>query len=125
MAKTQFTAHHQPRISPKQLLGAVLALVLFFLLLSSVIGLAKKYFAVRTRNQELVGETKTLQQNEAELTATNAYLSSPQGEEASLREQYNYVKPGEGMIVISPAPSDAPAPVPQSIFSRWWNEIFH
>lgn len=124
MTKTQFIPFQQ-HIPTKRVLGAVFSLLIFILLLASVIRLGEKYFAVRTRNKELVQETDALQQKSADLSATNAYLSSPQGMEASLRQQYNYVKPGEGMIIVTPAvPVSAPA-APQSGIVRWWNGLFH
>ncbi len=124
MPKTQFTASHQPKVPPKRLLGAALAVLLFCLLLSSVIRLAEKYFAVRARNRELATETVALQQKQASLEATNAYLSSPAGVEESLRERYNDVKPGEGMIIVTPqTPAVTAAPQPAVI--RWWNDLFH
>src|ERR1700744_4711194 len=102
MSKTQFTTSRVTTVPPKRILGALLAFLIFFLLLMSVIRLAEKYFAVRTRNKELAAETITLQQKQTDLTNTNAYLSSPEGTEDSLRERYDYVKPGEEMIIISP-----------------------
>lgn len=124
MAKTQFTFFQQ-HVSTKRILGVAFALLVFILLLASVIRLGEKYFAVRTRNKELIQETGALQQKSADLSATNAYLSSPQGTEASLRQQYNYVKPGEEMIIVTPAvPASAPA-APQLGIIRWWNGLFH
>jgi cell division protein FtsB len=125
MAKTQFITSPQSRIPPKRILGAALSLLILILLLASVVRLGEKYFAVRTRNKELSEETGALQQKSADLSATNAYLSSSQGTEASLRQQYNYVKPGEGMIIVTPAvPASAPV-ASQSGIVRWWNGLFH
>ncbi len=125
MAKTQFPSSHHTGISAKRLLGAALGLLIFFLLMMSVIRLGEKYFAVRTRNKELAAQSAELQQKQNTLVTTNVYLSSPEGAEESLRERYNYVKPGEGMIVITPeTPATDPA-AHQSIIVRWWDELLH
>lgn len=123
MAKTQFPPSSQKQIPAKRALGAAASLLIFFLLMTSVIGLAEKYFAVKKRNRELTEESTSLQQKEVALAATNAYITSPEGTEQSLRERYNYVKPGEEMILISP---EAPAPAAaahQSAVARWWEEL--
>ncbi|MDB5188859.1 MAG: hypothetical protein JWM92_457 [Candidatus Nomurabacteria bacterium] len=125
MAKTQFPASHHTGISTKRLLGAALGLLIFFLLMMSVIRLGEKYFAVRNRNKELATQSADLQQKENTLISTNAYLSSPEGAEQSLRERYNYVKPGEGMIVIMPETPLADPAAHQSIIVRWWDELLH
>lgn len=125
MAKTQFSPSQQSAVPPKRILGVVAALLIFILLLLSVIRLGEKYFALRARNRELITETAALQQKETDLVNTNAYLSSPQGTEASLREQYNYVKPGEGMIIITPQASATTPEAPQSTVSRWWDDLVH
>ncbi len=123
MAKKQFSPSMNARISPKRLIGAAVALVVFFLLLTSVVGLAQKYFAIRTRSKELKEEQATLSQKEATLSSTNAYLATPEGTEESLRERYNYIKPGEQIIVVTPDTStqnDQPAP---SGVAHWWDEL--
>jgi cell division protein FtsB len=123
MVKKQFPQSAQHTVSPKHILGAVVALVIFFLLLTSVIGLAQKYFAIRERSKELAAEQVTLKQKQADLTATNAYLATPEGTEQSLRERYDYVKPGEQMIVVTPdADTTPPAPEPTGV-AHWWDEL--
>lgn len=123
MAKTQFPSTRQKSIPTKRALGAAASLLIFFLLMTSVIGLAEKYFAVQKRNKELAEESTTLQQKETALAATNAYITSPEGTEQSLRERYNYVKPGEEMILISPDTTAPAAAERQSAVARWWQEL--
>lgn len=125
MAKKQFPQSEHHSISSKRLLGTAVALLVFFLLLMSVIRLAQKYFAIKTRTRELVGEQVTLNQKENDLVATNEYLATPAGTEQSLRERYNYLKPGEQMIVISPdTAATSPSPEPTGI-AHWWDELLH
>ncbi|GEM_PF-1099625 len=121
MVKKQFPHSVSYRISPKRILGTVIALVLFFLLLTSVIGLAQKYFAIRTRSKELAAQQVTLKAKQTDLANTNAYLATPEGTEQSLRERYDYVKPGEEMIVVTPDTNTLPA-APTGV-AHWWDEL--
>ncbi len=107
----------------KRILAAAASLLIFFLLMTSVIGLAGKYFAVQKRNRELAEEATSLQQKEADLASTNAYMASPEGVEEALRQRYNYVKPGEEMILISPEAAAPASEEHQSAVSKWWDDL--
>lgn len=124
MAKTQFT-EKKPRLSYKRLLAALLALVLAFILLTSVISVAGKYIAIRRHIRELKGEQATLAAKSDVLTKKNAYLATTEGQEQALRDKYNVVKPGEGMIVIVPPDMVPGAAKGSSTASRWWSAIIH
>lgn len=118
------TSLSHSKISYKRLLGAVIALIAFFMLLTSVIGLAEKYFAIKGRTRELKEKQLKLEQKELALMQENAYLETPDGQQQSLRAKFNVVQPGEEMIIIT-API-APAPQPASEQSRighWWEVI--
>ncbi|MEO5646149.1 MAG: hypothetical protein ABIO57_03580 [Candidatus Paceibacterota bacterium] len=122
MAKKQFSEPRQYSVPPKRILGAAISLVIFFLFLTSVIGLAQKYFTIKARNKELNIEQSALAQKEKSLTTTNTYLATPEGTEQSLRERYNYIKPGEEMIVITP--DTAPPIVEQKTgVAHWWDQL--
>jgi cell division protein FtsB len=126
MAKKQFQQSHYEPLSYKRVLGAILVLVIFFLLLTSVIGLAQKYFAIKDRSKELAAQQASLTAQQNDLSATNSFLATPEGTEESLRERYNYLKPGEQMIVITPDPNDVPPPLPpQSRVAHWWDELLN
>lgn len=122
MAKKQFPENHHQSVSPKRILGTLVALVVFFLLLTSVIGLGQKYFTLKSRSGELKEEQAELSQKEKTLSETNAYLATPEGTEESLRQRYNYIKPGEQMIVITPDTSTTPPPEKTGIV-HWWDEL--
>jgi cell division protein FtsB len=121
MAKKQFSPD-QRTVSPRHILAALIGLTVFFLLLTSVIGLGQKYFALRQRDKELKEQQAALTKKEQDLENTNAYLATPAGVEESLRERYDYIKPGEQMIVITPSPSQTPPP-PQTGIAHWWNDL--
>lgn len=120
MAKTQFIQKKQ-QFSYKRLLGALVALVVAFLLLASVINVAEKYIATRSHIRDLTLQQQTLLQKQDALAKTNAYIATPEGTEEILRQKYNVVKPGEGMIVIDDTPPALPAP--ESKVARWWKAI--
>jgi cell division protein FtsB len=121
MVKTQFPKKNES-FSAKHILSFSFALVFFFLLLTSVIGLANKYFSIRSRIRELKTEESTLQTKESSLKTTNEYLETPEGQEQLLRDKYNFVKPGEGIVVIVSDTPPAPEPKPGMV-SRWWDAI--
>ena len=119
MKKTQFTPK---RISPKALLGLLVALICSFLLLLSVISVAQKYLGIRTHIKDLTVEQAELQKKHASIEEKNAYLATPEGTERVLREKYNVVKPGEGIVVVIDAtPStDSTSRVAEM---PWWQKI--
>jgi cell division protein FtsB len=125
MVKKQFQQSHDRGISPKRILGTALALLIFFLLLTSVVGLGEKYFAIRARSKELAAQQIAMQQKENDLVSTNAYLATPEGTEQSLRERYNYVKPGEGMIIITPDNTPPPPPPSPTGIAYLWDQLLH
>lgn len=123
MAKTQFSSSNST-ISYKRLLAAMIALVVFFLLLTSVIGLAEKYYAIRKRTGEIKVQQVTLLEKERALMEQNAYLSTVDGQQQSLRAKFNVVKPGEEMIVITVPVEPLAAPAaPKTGFGHWWQTI--
>ena len=127
MPKTQLRQRTSARISPKRILGLLVALLAAFLLLTSVVGLGQKYFGIRRHIRDLKNEQANLSAKEKALSAKNAYISTPEGQEEELRTRYNLVKPGEGMIVITTP--DEPVVVNTApkgnVVSRLWDSILH
>ncbi len=121
MAKTQFT-HKKQSISPKSLLGALVALIVVFLLMTSVVSVIGKYMTSRNHIDELTQEKQTLQAKEATLKKMNDYVATPAGTEQILRQKYNVIKPGEGVIVVADTEPTVPIQ-PVSRVHRWWNAI--
>ncbi len=121
MAKTQFTKTPH-RVSPKRLLAALVALSVAFLLLTSVVSIAQKYSATRKHIVELEQEKAALEAKQANLKEMNDYIQTPAGSEQLLRQKYNVVKPGEGVIVVA-NPSTIEPQTRSSAVGRWWNAI--
>lgn len=124
MAKTQFTPPKQ-RFSHRRILAALAALTIAFLLLTSVINIASKYFTIKRHIKELNEEQIALKNKQATLTITNAYLATPEGQEQVLREKYGVVRPGEGVIVVTNPTPTTPPVQSKGIVGRWWNTILH
>ena len=119
MKKTQLSF---TRISPKSLLGLIVALIVAFLLLLSVINVAGKYFGIRTHIKELTAEKAELEQKHEQFEAKNAYLKTDEGMEQVLREKYNVTKPGEGIVVVV-EPTPIVPPTPEHTGPKWWQAI--
>ncbi len=121
MAKTQLTQPNQ-RFSHKRVLGTLLAFTVVFLLLTSVVSIAGKYFTIKRHIQELTIEQEELAKKHAALAKTNAYLATPEGQEQALRDKYGVIRPGEGVIVVSAGTQTVP-PDHKSAVGQWWSKI--
>ena len=68
-------------------------------------------------------ELSALKQQEAQVSASVAEISSPRGVEVQLRERFGVARPGEGVIQIvrESASTSAQAPAQES----WWARITH
>jgi cell division protein FtsB len=121
MPKTQFT--QQSGLSMRRLIRALVALLILFLLLTSVISLAEKHIAIKRRIKELEEEKMTLQDKQVTLTRMNERLSTPEGQEEAIRDKYNLVRPGEGMVIITEKTEPEPKAAQKGVVSRWWDAI--
>ncbi len=110
------------QLSAKRLLGALVALVVAFLLLISVINVAQKYFSIKTHNKDLQNEKLDLERKQMALKSTNDYLDTPEGREQALRDKFNVVKPGEGIVIVTPV-EVSQVPAPKSKVLRWWDAV--
>ncbi len=85
----------------KSILVTLIALVIFFMLLSSVLGLFAKYRAIRSHIKDLKQEESNLTKKKDAVTEQNKYLNTPEGKEQVFRDTYRLIKPGEGIVVIT------------------------
>jgi hypothetical protein len=111
------------KTSPKRVLAALVAVAVASILLASVVGLTEKYIAIRKRVRDLKEEQKTLATKQEDLQKRNAYIETKEGEERELRERYNVVKPGEGMIVITNPPEAEKKDGPTTRVGKWWDAL--
>lgn len=110
-------------LSAKRLLRALVAVIVVFLLLVSVINVAQKYFTIRAHNRDLIAQKNELQEKQLALKTTNEYLDSPAGKEQALRDKFNVVKPGEGIVIVTTADTDTLDGTDRSAVSRWWDAV--
>jgi hypothetical protein len=122
MTKIQSDNKKSP-ISAKQILLAIVAVLLFALLLSSVFGLMNKYFAMRRHIRSLKQEKLALEQKKALVTNMNDYIDTKEGQERVFRDKYRLLKPGEGLIVVT---NEEPISSPETrkpAIRRLWDSI--
>ena len=120
MQKTQLIKKNK-NVSPRRILSAVIALLVLFILFTSVIALSRKYFDIRKRVEHLKEQEIAMKERYNDLKQTNEYIQTSEGQERELRSKYNIVKPGEEMIVVS-APDPAVEEKSGS-FGRWWEGL--
>lgn len=124
MQKTQLQQKQVSKIAPKKLLGAFIALIAFFLLVTSVIGLAEKHRSITRRIDELHVEQKQLQEKKNTLVSMNETLDTLEGKEQLLRNKYNLVRPGEEIIIITqPQETEVTISDDRSRVQRWWSTL--
>lgn len=122
MPKTQLHNKKKQTLSPRRILAATVALIVAGIMLMSTLHVVQKYIAARKRIRDLSDEQKTLSSKQSTLASMNAYLATPEGTEETLREKYNVVKPGEGVIVITDTDTTT-SEQPRSRVARWWRDI--
>lgn len=121
MAKTQFST--KKGFSYKNLVGMVVAIAVFFVLLSSVIELTGKYFMTKKRIREFEAQKHGLEIKEALLMDRNAYFETEEGEKQLLREKYNAVYPGEEIVIITEDDDITPFVAPKKKRGGFWQSI--
>lgn len=121
MAQTQFHSHNR-FMSPRRILGLVIALGVLALLISSVGSLYKKHRFIRAHINELKKDQEILVQKYQTVSDLNQRIETDEGKEYILRDKYRMIRPGEGLIVVADEPivvSNEKKP----IFRRFWDSI--
>lgn len=121
----QPTPRKRNQISSRSVIIFVALSIVFFILLSSVITLGRKYIALRAKLGELNTEQQTISDKQALLKERNDFLTTPEGEERILREKYDVVQPGEGVIIVTEPDIGAPptAAHPDSWVGNVWHAV--
>lgn len=109
--------------STKTILLFVVAIFVFFMILSSVIQLTKKYLSIRNHISELKKEEIELRQKKESLAKSNLFLETPEGKEKVFRDSYRLIKKGEGIVVITKEPSSNSETGKISTIKRFWDSI--
>ena len=104
-------------------LGALVLLVVTSYMVSAAWGMFGKFRAASRGQENARAALANLETQKAQLGASLASISTPEGQEKELRERFGVVKPGEGEIQIVQAPATTTnAPEPQE---GWWARVFH
>ncbi len=109
--------------SPKTILLFIVALLVFFMILSSVVDLTKKYLSIRRHISELKKEEVELKLKKENLINSNLFLETPEGKEKVFRDSYRLVKEGEGIIVINKDSIPDDNAVKRVGIKRFWDSI--
>lgn len=122
MAQAQFHSHKR-FISPRRILGFIVAVGVLALLISSVGGLYKKHRIIRAHINELKKDQEILDQKYQTVSDLNQRIETIEGREYVLRDKYRMIRPGEGLIVVADQPSGMPTPQKSKVFRRFWDSI--
>ncbi|MDE1874831.1 MAG: hypothetical protein KGI79_00535 [Patescibacteria group bacterium] len=100
---------------------AVLAVVCL-LLLHSLWGVYQKYQKSETLVDRTRDDLATLQSRVDSVNQSIEELSTPEGRDTALRDQFGVVKPGERMVVLV---NDAPTGTPsaEATDTSWWGRF--
>jgi cell division protein FtsB len=107
--KLAFTKDH--------IVAGLLSLAVVWLLFL-VFNIARKEEIARHAVADTRAELATIQTREATLKGNIDELSTPRGEEATLRQTYGVAKPGEEVIVVVPQAASSTPPV-----LHWWQKV--
>lgn len=118
MAKTQLT---QSRVSPKRILAFFSACVVVFFLTASVISIVTKYVRIRKTVRDLAAQEQLLKTKQQLLKEKNTFLSTEEGQEHAVREAFNMVRSGEGVIMVIPENMSSQQKPKEN--SSWWDTI--
>lgn len=122
MLRKQHSINNKRKLSSRTILAAIVGLSVFFLLLSSVIGLWEKYRAIRAHIKELRQQEVILRQKKDKVSDMNKYLETTEGKEKVFRDTYRLVKPGEGIVVIT-SDNKEPTSLRKPAILRFWGTI--
>lgn len=122
MPPKQHSSKHSS-YSTKTVLLFVVAIFVFFMMLSSVVQLTKKYLSIRSHISELKKDEVELKQKKEDLINSNLSLETPEGKEKVFRDSYRLVKPGEGIVVITKDAQLDKEQESSSGIKRFWDSI--
>ena len=123
MLRKQQVTNNKKTLNSRAILAVIVAVLILSLILTSVVGLWKKYQAIRSHIKELKQQEEILRNKKSSMATTNEYLATNEGKEEVFRDSYRLVKPGEGIVVITKDnKGESLAPKEPGII-RFWNSI--
>lgn len=122
MIKMQFSK--QPyRISPRRIVGFVVAIAILAILLSSVLELYQKHRTIRAHIENLKEDKGILEEKYTTIHDLNTRIETQEGKEYILRDKYRLVRPGEGLIVVTTSEQKEQSAEKQPVLKRFWNTL--
>ena len=100
------------------LVAGGLSILLIWLIFLNV-NIAKKEEIARTAAHDTQAQLANLSQRQSVLQQDINELSTPRGQEATVRETFGVAKPGEGEIIIVP-PKIATTTPPLTFWQKWF-----
>jgi hypothetical protein len=94
--------------------------VLIVWLLYAVMGIFRKEEIARHTVHDTQTALASLSARHDTLQGNLAYLATPRGQEASLRQDFGVAKPGEEVVIIV-QPKEVVAPAPQNFWQKFTN----
>lgn len=119
MSKMQLKKMNK-KISYKNIFGLLIALLVFFILFTSIVDLFGKYININQKNDDLLTEKAQLEQREDVLKTQNNSMSTETGEVLLLREKYNSLKDGEEIVIITDIQDKKNEDLDQKEDKKWW-----
>lgn len=123
MIRKQQATGNKKVLNSRAALAAIVSLLVLFLVLTSVLGLWKKYRVIRSHINELKQQEVTLKEKKATVTATNKHLETQEGKEEVFRDTYRLVKPGEGVVIITKDNKEESDSPKRPAILRFWDSI--
>lgn len=110
-------------LGAKRILIWVVSVVVFLVIMSSVVELFIKYRGIRKHIAELKIDQNALEEKKKNLSLTNEYITTPEGQERVFRDKYRLVKPGEGIIIVTEPDIKEPEVKKKPAIRRFWDSI--
>ena len=105
-------------------MGIIVGSIALLLLVRAGWNIHEKAVVAGARLSEAQAELSGLEQQKAALSSSIAYLSTPAGMEAELRDKYHAVKEGESVAVIVDDDAGAASSTATSTLSEsWWHRF--
>lgn len=109
-------------VSPRRVVGFIVAVAIFALLASSVVELYRKHRAIRLHISDLKNDKISLEQKYTSIRDLNDRIETVEGKEYVLRDKYRLVRPGEGLIVVT-APETTLDTTKAPALQRFWHTL--
>ena len=104
--------------------GIIIGLIGLFILVRAAWNIHEKAVVAGERLSEAQSELTGLEQQKQALSDSIAYLSTPAGIEAELRDKYHAVKQGESVaVIVDDQPTATASPASSTPQASWWSRF--